>query len=147
LGRHEIESYLLEPQLIGNAAKAMGRSLTEQRVTKAILKSAVDLKAAARRQSREIAKQVNRHLPPADKMKETELEEKVDDWFDSLDLRDLDVVRRVFPGKELLTETLKHLNEGNSELITRGKLVAAVHADTLPEDIQNTVRQLAGMEG
>lgn len=146
LNRHEIESYLLEPQLIQSAAKAMGRRVTEGMVAKVILGSALDQKAAARRQSREIAKQINRRLPAANKMSESELEEKVDEWFDSLDLRDLDIVRRVFPGKELLARTLERLNEGKSQRITRGKLVAAVHVDTLPEDIQNTIKQLAGIE-
>ncbi|MHC4179205.1 MAG: ATP-dependent nuclease [Planctomycetota bacterium] len=146
LGRHEIESYLLEPQLMESVAVAMGMRLTKQEATRAILKSAQGLKAAARRQSRESAKQVNRHLPADDKMTESKLEVKVDQWFDSLDLDDLDVIRRVFPGKELLAKTLEQLNEGKSQRITRGKLVAAVHVDTLPEDIENTVKQLAGMK-
>lgn len=144
LERHEIESYLLEPELIQKAGRAIGRRITKPAAKKAIMQAAQELRAAARRQSREAAKSVNRHLEPPERMNDSTLEEKVDGWFDSLDLENIEVVRRVFPGKELLIETLKQLNEGKPERITRGKLVAAVHADTIPKDIQDTIRQLAG---
>jgi ABC-type cobalamin/Fe3+-siderophores transport system ATPase subunit len=137
LDRHEIENYLLEPALIERAAKALGIRITEAQARTAVLESVGNVKAKARRQSVEIGKQINRHLSTQERWKESDLEEEVYKWFDALDLTSLDTIQRVFPGKEMLAETLKTLNEGNSKSLTRGHLVAAIDAELVAADIRD----------
>jgi hypothetical protein len=142
LERHEIESYLIEPALIETAARQVGRKVTEAQAIKAVLEAAGALKAEARTVSHETAKGVNRHLEQGDQLKDKDLEIKVNAWFDGLDLTSLDVVRRVFPGRELLRETLKLVNVGSSKQITRGNLVASVSKNVVSIDLQNLLEKL-----
>ncbi len=144
LKRHEIESYLLEPTLIESAAKRAGRKVTKLAAEQAILKAAADLKAEARRMSRETALGINRHISPTKRKTEAELEIEVYRWFDSLDVASLDVVRTVFPGKELLKGTLKALNESGKPALTRGHLVAAVDSKHLSDDLKALLIEVAG---
>jgi energy-coupling factor transporter ATP-binding protein EcfA2 len=145
LERHEIESYLLEPKLIEAAAKKAKRKVTAKAAEEAILKAADSLKADARLKCRETAKGVNRHLVVAKRWKkEAELEVKADQWFDKLDLKALDAVRSVFPGKELLKGTLKILNDGQQPAITAGQLVAALDAGLVAEDMKKLLNTVAG---
>jgi energy-coupling factor transporter ATP-binding protein EcfA2 len=137
LERHEIESYLLEPALLLKAAELVGRRVTEAQATEAILKTAETVKAEARRKSRETAKNINRHLASDARRKDAELEVQVDKWFDNLDLKSIDVIQRVFPGKEMLQEVLKAVNDKASRQITRGHLVASLYPDAIAQDIRN----------
>ena len=134
LARHEIESYLLEPALFNRAAKLVERSVGEEQAIEAIRKAADALKAKARLTSVATAKAANRFLN-SDKLNEPDLEEKVHKWFDGLDLTSVSVIQDVFPGKEMLKEALKILNEGESKHITRGHLVASISRDCIAEEI------------
>ncbi|GMU63698.1 MAG: hypothetical protein AMXMBFR34_54610 [Myxococcaceae bacterium] len=142
LERHEIESYLLEPKLIEAAAKKAKRKVTAKNAEEAIFKAADALRAAARMKCRETAKGVNRHLT-AKKRKEADLEVQSDEWFDKLNLKSLDVVRAVFPGKELLKESLKILNDGQSPALTMGQLVAALEAEFIADDMKKLLTTAA----
>lgn len=137
LKRHEVESYLLEPALFEAAASLAGRKLTQAQARDAIVKAAGGMKAKARRASVETAKGINRHLQAGDRLKESDLEEKVYEWFDALDATSLDVIQTVFPGKETLAEALKVVNEGASKCITRGNLVASIAADLIASDVRD----------
>jgi ABC-type cobalamin/Fe3+-siderophores transport system ATPase subunit len=143
LQRHEIESYIVEPELIASAAKNAGAELTIAAAEAAIFSAAEGLKAQARRKSRETAKGVNRHFPPPKKMAEQDLEVKVDEWFDGLDLSSLAVLQAVFPGKELLKETLKRLNEHREKPITRGQLVAAISEGLISVELREFLRTIS----
>lgn len=142
LQRHEIENYLLEPTLFERAAELLGRKVTETQAVEAILKAGEILKARARRKSLETARAVNRHLGAADHLNDADLEEKVYEWFGALDLKSVDVIRRVFPGKETLQEALKILNNETQESITRGHLVASIAPDTIAQDISDLLTAL-----
>jgi Uncharacterized conserved protein len=135
LGRHEIESYLVEPALMSRAAELTGRKLTGHQASEAIRKAGKGLKARARRASLDTAKGVNRHLPTPDRWKDSELEEKVYEWFDGLNTESVEVIQNVFPGKELLKEVLKILNEGAEKEIRRGHLVAAISSEAIAKEI------------
>jgi ABC-type cobalamin/Fe3+-siderophores transport system ATPase subunit len=137
LGRHEIENYLVEPELFVRAAKWLGRKVTEAQATTAILQAAEATKARARRLSLETATGVNRHLVGPDRWKDADLEEAVYKWFDGLDPKSLDVVQRVWPGKELLQESLKILNQGATKALSRGGLVASLHATVVPDELRD----------
>lgn len=146
LQRHEIESFLVVPELIKHAASESGSTIQTRSINKAIVDAATDLKANARRMCRETAKGVNRHLPSETKVKEADLEEQVDEWFDKLDLSDIETVVKVFPGKELLASVLKKLNHAHSTDLTRGILVAHLSEEFVPADIRQTIRDLAKMK-
>jgi ABC-type cobalamin/Fe3+-siderophores transport system ATPase subunit len=142
LGRHEIESYLIEPRLIQKAAENLGAALSLEDITSAILSAASSLKAVARGMSRKTAADINRHLPSPDRRSDSELEVAVDQWFDSLELGSLEVVQKVFPGKELLKEALKILNDSLTKKLTRGQLVASISADLIPEDLKTFLKSM-----
>jgi len=144
LDRHEIESFLVEPALIVAAAKRAGRDLTADAATAAILAAANEIKAEARRMSRETALGVNRHLPAGQRKTDAVLEVDVDRWFDALDLNSLDVVRAVCPGKELLKASLKALNDGQAVTLTRGNLVAALESQHVSDAIRKLLTEVAG---
>lgn len=144
LQRHEVESYLLEPKLIQAASKLVGRNVTEAQARRAILVAGSDLKAKACRMSLETAKSVNRHLPQNERFTDADLEEKVYEWFNGLDLDDLEVVQRISPGKETLVKTLKIINEGEAKQLTRGHLVASITADVIATDICDLLTTSAG---
>jgi energy-coupling factor transporter ATP-binding protein EcfA2 len=145
LGRHEIESYLIEPKLIEAGAKRAGRKVTAKVVEDAVLKAAANLKAEARGMSRKTALDINKHLGTGDKWKKgADLEVETDKWFDALDLTSMDVVRRVFPGKELLKETLKILNAKARKAITRSQLVAVLDESLLADDMKKMLAEVAG---
>jgi hypothetical protein len=136
LERHEIENYIVEPKLLVAAGKVVGREIAEEDAKAAIMAAAGEMKAEARRMSRESAKSINRHLSGADKRNEAELELQVDKWFDVLDLTSLDVIQRVFPGKELLKKTLELLNDEGKE-ITRGHVIASMNPEFVARDIRD----------
>jgi ABC-type cobalamin/Fe3+-siderophores transport system ATPase subunit len=138
LERHEIESYLLEPALIERAAKLIGREISTGQANDAILKAAEAMKAKARRTCVDTAKSINRHLE-AEKVSESDLEEKVHKWFDSLELSSLSVIQRVFPGREMLQETLKVINVGAAKNLTRGHLVASIVREVIADEVCNLV--------
>ncbi len=138
LERHEIESYIVEPKLLVGAGKVVGREIAEEDARAAIMAAAGEIKAKARRMSRETAKLINRHLSGADKRNETELELEVDKWFDNLDLTSLDVIQHVFPGKELLKKTLEFLNGGGKE-ITRGHVIASMNPEFVAKDLRDFI--------
>ncbi|MDD5224716.1 MAG: AAA family ATPase [bacterium] len=138
LGRHEIESYLIEPKLIEATAKRIGRKVTAENAEDAILKAAERQKANARRVCLNTAHNINRHLDPSNKWKnDADLEVKTYEWFDALNLTSVDVVRVVFPGKELLKETLMILNTKGRKEITRSQLVTALDQSFVAEEIKN----------
>lgn len=142
LERHEIENYLIVPALFVKAAKRLGRKLTETQATAAILQAAEATKARARRLSLETASGINRHLVSADRWKDADLEEEVYKWFDGLDAKILDVVQRIWPGKELLKESLKLVNQGATKLITRGHLVAELDGTHIPGDFRDLLGRI-----
>ena len=146
LQRHEIESYLIVPDLIKRTASEQGTKLQTRTINKAIKDAASRLKANARRMCLETAKNVNRHLPKKTGFRDPELEEQVYEWFDELDLTDIDTVVRVFPGKELLVEVLKNLNAlpsfRRSNKLTRGKIVACLCEELVPNDIREVIEDL-----
>jgi ABC-type cobalamin/Fe3+-siderophores transport system ATPase subunit len=145
LNRHEIENYLLEPELLLKAGELRGREIRQETVQSAILSSAQELKARARIQSVETARLVNRHLATERKFEDTDLQERTHAWFDGLDLTDVAQIQRVFPGKELLQSVLKKLNEGqpHAHIITRGHLVASL----TPELVASDIRELLASVG
>src|SRR5215467_3898605 len=93
--------------------------------------------------SLETAKNINRHLPATERWNDTDLEEKVYQWFDGLDLCSLSVIKEVFPGKETLQEILKILNDGKERGITRGQLVASITAEIMPTEIRDLLVQVS----
>jgi len=137
LGRHEIESYLVEPELFVRAANRLGRTVTEAQAKAAILQAAEATKPRARRLSLETARRVNRHLSGTDRWNDADLEEAVYKWFDGLDPKSLEVVQRVWPGKELLQESLRVLNQGATKTLTRGGLVASLDATVVPKELRS----------
>lgn len=143
LDRHEVESYLLEPKLIEAAGQLVGRHVTQVQARNAILKAGDSLKAKGRRASLETAKGVSRHLPAGERLKDAELEERVYEWFDSLDLSKLEVIQRVSPGKETLAETLQILNAGHGKQLTRGHLVASISREMIASDICDLLTNFA----
>lgn len=134
LVRHEIESYLLEPSLFERAAKLVGREITSERAKEVILSAGETMKAKAHRTCLETAKRINRFLD-AERMKDPDLEEKVYKWFHELDLKSLSVIQDVFPGREVLQESLKIINDGASKNLTRGHLVACVARECMATSI------------
>jgi ABC-type lipoprotein export system ATPase subunit len=144
LKRHEIENYLISSQLILDAAKLINEDLDPKDVDKIIVKCASELRSRARRQSRESARQVNRHL--SDQLSDADLEEKVDNWFDKLDGNNTEVIVTVWPGKELLKAVLARIKEDLGIQLTRGRLVAALKQEHVPEDLFRLLRQLGGQE-
>jgi ABC-type branched-subunit amino acid transport system ATPase component len=144
LERHEIESYLLEPSLIECAAGLLDRQMTAAAATKAIIAAADNLKAKARRTCLDTARLVSRHLPKGEHLGDVELEERVYQWFDSQDLGSLPIVQRIFPGKEMIRETLRILNEGQKRPLTRGHLVASMSKATLAPDLIDLLRLVGG---
>lgn len=143
LDRHEIESFLLEPMLFVSAAKRAGWKLTAQTAETCILKAAGEMKAEARQMSRKIARDVNRHLT-AKRWNDGDLEVATDRWFDDLDLASLEVVRTVFPGKELLKASLKIASESQHPVLSMGSLVAVLDAQHLSKSIRTLVTDVAG---
>src|SRR5262249_53759986 len=101
------------------------------------LKAGQTVKADARRKSRETAKSVNRHLASDERWKDTELEVEVDKWFDTLDLKSVDVIQRVLPGKETVQEALKVVNDKASKQVTRGHFVASFCPEPMAQDIRD----------
>jgi hypothetical protein len=144
LDRHEIENYLIEPPLFQKAASVIGRELTQEKIRETILLAADALKAKARMKSLDTTKQVNRHLPAAQKLSDQEAEEKLYQWFDALDVTSVEQIQRAFPGKELLPEILKRLNEGQDRAITRGLLVASLTDDVVAPDMKELITSVAG---
>ena len=143
LGRHEIESYLIEPSLIRKAAKRADHIISTKSIEKAILAAANSLRAEAQRMCLLTARNINRRLPKKlGKYKDKELEIKVYEWFDQLDLTSLNVVRNVFPGKELLKRTLINLNNKYNIGLTREKLVAALIKKHIASDLQDMIIKL-----
>jgi ABC-type cobalamin/Fe3+-siderophores transport system ATPase subunit len=140
LERHEIENYLLEPNLIVRASENIGRPVTSAQATEAILQAAQSLQAKARRTSLLTAKSVNRHLE--EKISEADLEEKVYEWFDALDVKELLTIQRVFPGKETLQEVFKILNNGQTKELTRGHLIMAVSPSLVASEICELLQSL-----
>jgi ABC-type cobalamin/Fe3+-siderophores transport system ATPase subunit len=138
LERHEIESYIIEPSLFVAGAARVGKTISEEDARAAIMAAATELKAEARRMSRESAKGVNRHLGDADRKKEADLEIEVDKWFDDLDLTSLDVIQRVFPGKELLKRTLANLKAEGAD-VTRGHVIASIIPDLVGRDLRDFI--------
>jgi hypothetical protein len=147
LERHEIESYLVEPELFARAAGLVGRVVDAAQAEDAIRKAAVNLKPRARRQSLETARSINRHLEGLDRWNEADLEEKVYAWFDNLDLQSLSVIQQVFPGKDILKEALKIINEGANKDITRGQLVASVAAELVSQEIRDLLTSVGEEPG
>jgi len=141
LERHEIENYLLEPLLISAAAAGVGKAISADEVRQLVLSEAQALKAEARRASRECGRIVNRHLP--EKKNEAELDIETDKWFDALDLGALDVVQRVFPGKELLSKVLQKVSAGHGKQVTKGSCVAAMSKEMVSSDLQKMFSTLA----
>jgi ABC-type cobalamin/Fe3+-siderophores transport system ATPase subunit len=142
LDRHEIESYLIEPALFERAAKLVGRNDNLAQATSAIQKAAEITKAKARLTCVETAKKINRFLD-SEKMGEPDLEERVHKWFDSLDTTSLPIIQCIFPGKEILKETLKIINDGHQKAITRGHLVASICRECISDDICNLVKSVS----
>lgn len=136
LGRHEVENYLIEPQLLVDAAAIAGHKIGYEDVIDSIVKAADELKATARRASRECARVINRVLPK--KMEEKELDIATDKWFDDLDLDDLETIRTVFPGKELLPIILRRLS-GQGKSITKGHCVASLKQEYVSEDMKTLI--------
>jgi hypothetical protein len=143
LERHEIENYLLEVPLFERAAKLVGREVKAAEVNDAIRKAAENLKAKARLTCVATAKRINKFLDE-DKAAEPELEEKVHKWFDELDLNSVAIIQQVFPGKEILKEALKILNEGATKNITRGGLVASIVREHIADDICELLKSVSG---
>lgn len=132
LERHEIENYLIEPDLIVEAVKKCGGSISAKEVSKIIVSVAQELKAEARQASKNCAELVNRHLGSN---KVDDLEINVYKWFDELDLSKLETIQKVFPGKELLPKVIDSLNSTLGVKITRGKIVSAIKESLVAEDI------------
>jgi ABC-type cobalamin/Fe3+-siderophores transport system ATPase subunit len=132
LKRHEIENYLLEPDLLVKAANLVGTTISADDVIAAMRSAAGDMKAEARQASLECAKLINRRIDH--KLAEGELSVKVFKWFDALDLQSVEIIQDVFPGKELLPKVLAILS-GKGKQITRGHCVASLQEDLVPPDI------------
>jgi ABC-type cobalamin/Fe3+-siderophores transport system ATPase subunit len=141
LKRHEIENYLIEPDLIERAAAMVGRTVTSAQAADAILKAGQTLKAKARRTSLDTAKKVNRHLDQG-KVPDSDLEEKVYEWFDALDLTAISTIQSVFPGKETIQEALSLINQGAERNLTRGHLVTAITSELVAPEICELLRTL-----
>ncbi len=133
LKRHEIENYLLEPNLIVESVKNCGGSITAKKVSEIILNVAQGIKAEARQACVKCAELANRHL--SDKTKVKDLDLKVHKWFDELDLFKLETIQKVFPGKELLPKVVQSLNKEVDVKITRGNIVSAIKESLVAKDI------------
>jgi len=147
LERHEMENYLVDPRLLVDAAGASNGKLTIQQAESAIVTAGKALKQAARRKCRTSAATANRRLPSSTKLKEAELEEKVDEWFDSLDSDQWQTVARVWPGKELLKGVRKTLDDDYGMQLREGFLATVVRQDHIAEDFRDLFSDLAKMPG
>jgi ABC-type cobalamin/Fe3+-siderophores transport system ATPase subunit len=147
LGRHEIESYLIEPQLFSQAAQHTNENLSIADATDAILSAAQELKADARRCSRETAKLVNKNLPSSIKLKDDLVEINADRWFDNQDLGNLATVQAIFPGKELLKLALGKVNQTRVKHLTRGQIIASINETLIDSTLSEQLKTLAALAG
>ena len=143
LDRHEIESYLIEPSLLVQAAALVGTQVTEDDTQNAILAAGHELKAEARQASLMCAQIVNRVLN--ERMKDHELDLRVYKWFDSLDLNDFRTIQRVFPGKEVLRKVLQSLG-GSGRSITKGNCIAALKRELVPADMVELIESASRID-
>jgi energy-coupling factor transporter ATP-binding protein EcfA2 len=144
LERHEIENYLIEPKLIAKACQQKGINVNEPEIESVILESANSVKHIAQRATLEAARLINRHLSREAKLGDSELEEQSFHWFNHLDLSSLAVIQRVFPGKELLKEVIKSINDAYSTQVTKGNVVAELTDDVVSSDIKELLQDAAG---
>ncbi len=134
LGRHELESYLIDPELVSDALR---NKITSENAKKMIIDSGKKLLQEARQRCRKSAKEVNRHLKGDKKFKEDALELDSDKWFDGLDSSNWEVIARVWPGKELVNELRSRIkNEFDLEL-RPGQLAASLKASHLPHELKD----------
>jgi|GEM_PF-1714791 len=143
LDRHELESYLINPELICAALKD---AITEADVQGAILEAAKQIRQEARQKCRETAKLVNRHFSPSKKIKPRELEQKTDAWFDELDDTDWGTVARVWPGKETLKIIRQVLRSRHGLELREGTLRTAMEPRHLPDDFVDFWKGLASQD-
>jgi hypothetical protein len=141
LERHELESYLVCPELLADASEG---KLSVDQVTQAIVTAGEALRQEARQMCRKTAKAVNRHLPDGTRRKDDALEREVDGWFDSLDGKKWDTVARIWPGKELIREIRKILNNTHSVEVRPGKLEATLQENHIPDELKGFWNALAG---
>ena len=144
LGRHEIENYLIEPGLIRKALLGVGIDISEEELVHLILSTSEENKHVAQSMTLEISKKINRYLESDQRLSDGKLQEETLKWFNGLDLNSLPVIQKVFPGKELLHEILKAINEKYSTRITKGKLIFELEDDLIADDIKSLLRLAAG---
>lgn len=146
LERHEIENYLLELNLIVEAVKNCGGSISAEKVSEIILDVAQGIRAEARQACMKCAELVNRHLQ-SEKIKDKDLEIEVHRWFDGLDLSKLETIQKVFPGKELLPKVIHSLNKKVGVRITRGNIVYAIKESLVAKDIVDFLKGNLSQKG
>ncbi|NMB80872.1 MAG: AAA family ATPase [Ignavibacteria bacterium] len=134
LENHEIESYLINPELIKAVLEKNSISATIDEIKKVIISSGQEINAEARIRSRKSGQTVNRFLDKK-KIKDEELDVKFERWFNSLDLNDIETVVKVFPGKELLELIIKNLNKKYSTKITKGSIVCELSDKYIPPEL------------
>jgi ABC-type cobalamin/Fe3+-siderophores transport system ATPase subunit len=142
LKRHEIENYLIEPALVVYAIAAQGKSISESKVSDIIVKCANELKAEARQMSMDCAQIINRHLGD-DKFKDKDLSLLVNRWFDNLDLANLTIIQKVFPGKELLHKVIQMLNTNFKISLTRGILISSIRESYIDKELINFLKTVS----
>ena len=141
LERHELESYLVSPELFSEATEGNAKP---DEIKKIIVAAGNTLKQEARQMCRKTAKAVNRHLPDGRRRKDDDLEREVDGWFDDLDNTNWKVVATVWPGKELLKEIREQLHQNRGIDVRPGKLESTLKAAHLPEELKGIWTALAG---
>ena len=144
LERHELESYLVSPDLL---VAAMGGKVTVEDIKRIIVDAGANLRQDARQMCRKTAKSVNRHLSESKRRRDDDLEREVDGWFDKLKSDDWTTVAKVWPGKELVKEIRKLVAARHGVDVRLGKLELMLKAEHLPEDLKALWESLAQRAG
>jgi len=139
LERHEIENYLVTPQLISDTADGQ---INVDAAVAAIVSAGESLKSRARQMCRKTARDVNRHFPSSKKKKNDLLDQEVDSWFDDLDGEDWQTVTRIWPGRELLKEVRKQISKEHNIELRQGALQAALNVEHLPDELVSFWKEL-----
>lgn len=150
LKRHEIENYLLDPDILITASKNDDFTLSKAEAEAVIIAAGKKIKQDARSMCRDRHLAAVRFLPleripgctnAAQKPDKKETEKWVDGWFDSLP-DNVDSVLTYYLGKELMQSALQELGAKFGQQFTQTQLHNALTAKNLSSDIKAIFRAL-----
>jgi hypothetical protein len=135
LERHEIENYLLDAKILRAALKNKGLEISLAKCRSILTDAAKGLKAYTRGQIRRRCTDTNRLCGRPESYTDAAVEADVNSWFDGLSL-DERTILQVFPGKELLREIRRIIEESYAIDLRVKDLLDALTRDRLADDIK-----------